>query len=175
MTMRYNYEKILTLIIVPFLLSVVFSACQNSTYKYSEYICTDISTQLSQILPDDVSFCGHIQDYHSIDIALGNIAGKTALSDFTKKYGATEEFNIMNFINIYKITKEQFIDYIETTYPSGKNEYKEYREVYDADIIFSGDKKMINEHSNSNKSSFSNDNAPTKNFFATKLSIDKVY
>lgn len=87
--------------------------------------------------------CKHIEEYHKIPGELIRYVGGMAPVDerFTKIYGDTEGYNIINFLKVFDISKEDFTSIVDS-YGMQLNQ----TEKYDVDIMYSGDEKKIDEY-----------------------------
>lgn len=162
-------------------LTLLLTGCQQASSKYSDYILKDLIKHEAHKLPQDETLCGHEEGYHNISAGLAKLSanGKT-IDDFVSEKKETEELNIVEFVKYADISGEAFAEYVNTAFPdkdekgSENSGYKEIRELYSSDIIFSGNEAKINNHFNKNVSTYQKTEAeiePSKNFFCIHGSL----
>ncbi len=82
-----------------------FGDYRNNEVFYNKYFDAEKCKDLT-ILPDNS--CNHISMYHTIDHRLLEYVGVVNAMEFKDQFGATEDFNIVKFVEYFDIDKEEF-------------------------------------------------------------------
>ena len=87
-----------------------FGDYRNNKVFYNEYFDADKCKDLT-LLPSDS--CNHISLYHTIDHRLLEYVGAVNTMEFRDKFGGSEDFNIVKFVEYFDIDKEEYKSIIE--------------------------------------------------------------
>lgn len=79
-------------------------------YATNEYFITDDNPapDLESIKIRPEGDTSHTDRYFTIHKSLINLVGEERFNEFKEKYGGTEYFNVLNFIDYFKISRESF-------------------------------------------------------------------
>jgi len=76
----------------------------------------DISNRRSVTVRPSSEISEHTNIYHTIDFRLINYVGGRDFKEFYDKYAGGLDFNIVNFVEYFEISKEEYVEIIEDFY-----------------------------------------------------------
>ncbi len=120
------------------ILAAVAAAC----IAFSFTSCSHDNTPLYASM-NSLENCRHVEGYHTIPGGLVRFVGggEAVEQKFTEIYKDTEAYNVVNFIKVFDISKEDFTNMVNS-YNMQLNETT----PYDIDIMYSDDDKAIDKY-----------------------------